>query len=296
LAQAVLARGSCWFHFGKTCVSKASSKPRTMALESFVPVMLGTVAAPAPPTGTLRGSAAAHIPQQTGWSLAAPGAAMVACSALAMGRRIDRKSAVIARRFFGDASPASPVVKKKAESYSDLEDKWLGAADLGFDPLNLSISEGFFDKVNSSQQAVYYNYRESEVKHGRFAMTGFLAIFCEGADRDAVLNQVGVLSAQDNLDGTLGLDEVQGSVLLTGLGLQALAEYSKQRKEEDDDFTSVEYDPARCPGDLGFDPLKFLPTIGNDLKGAHNIEVNLGRLAMIGLTSFLFREFLIKDL
>jgi len=183
--------------------------------------------------------------------------------------------------------------QKKPESYRDLEDKWLGSADLGFDPLNLSISEGFFDKANSSQQAVYYNYRESEVKHGRFAMVGFLAIFCEGADRDAVLNQIGMVNAQDNLDGTLGLDEVQGPVLLLGLATQALAEYSKQRKEDDDDFTSVEYQPDRCPGDLGFDPL----SLGKgDISGVHNIEVNAGRLAMIGLTSFLFREFLIKDL
>jgi len=266
-----------------------------MALESFVPAMFETVAAPAPPTGLLCGSAAAQVPQQTAWSLAAPGAAMVACSALAIGRRSDRKSAVIARRFFGDASPtpAPPVVKRKVESYKELEDRWIGSADLGFDPLTLSISKGFFDRANACQQAVYYNYRESEVKHGRFAMVGFLAIFCEGADRDAVLNQVGFVNAQDNLDGTLGLDEVQGPVLLVGLGVQALAEYSKQRKEEDDDFTSVEYQPDRCPGDLGFDPLSLG---GGDLKGVHNIEVNTGRLAMIGLTSFLFKEFLIKDL
>jgi hypothetical protein len=264
-----------------------------MALESFVPAMLGTAAAPAPPTRVLRGSAV-QAPHEAAWSLAAPGAAVVACSALAIGRRSDRKSAVIARRFFGGDSPtpAPPVVKKKVESYTELEDRWIGSADLGFDPLNLSISDGFFDKADSSQQAVYYNYRESEVKHGRFAMVGFLAIFCEAADRDAVLNQIGVVSAQDNLDGTLGLDEVQGPVLLLGLATQALAEYSKQRKEEDDDFTSVEYQPDRCPGDLGFDPLSFG---GGDLKGVHNIEVNTGRLAMIGLTSFLFREFLIKD-
>jgi len=266
-----------------------------MALESFVPAMFGMGDAPAPPAGLLRGSATPQIPQHnTAWSLAAPGAAVVACSALAMGRRSDRKSAVVARRFFGSsATPAPPVVKKKAESYQELEDKWLGSADLGFDPLNLSISEGFFDKANASQQAVYYNYRESEVKHGRFAMVGFLAIFCEGADRDAVLNQIGVVSAQDNLDGTLGLDEVQAPVLILGLGLQAFAEYSKQRKEDDDDFTSVEYDPDRCPGDLGFDPVSLG---GDDLKGKHNIEVNTGRLAMLGLTGFLLREFIIKDL
>merc|ERR1712008_200053 len=129
------------------------------------------------------------------------------------------------------------------------------------------------------------------------AMVGFLAIFCESADRDAVLNQIGAVSAQDNLDGTLGLDEVQGSVLLVGLGVQALAEYSEE--EDDDDFTSVEYTPDRCPGDLGFDPLSLCAVSnpnGFELKGVHNIEVNTGRLAMIGLTSFLLKEFVIKDL
>jgi hypothetical protein len=217
-----------------------------------------------------------------------------------MGRQRERKLAGgVARRFFSDGAAAAPVVAKKVDSYKDLDDKWIGSADLDFDPLNLSISEGFFDNANKSQQAVYYNYRESEVKHGRFAMVGFLAIFCESADRDAVLNQIGAVSAQDNLDGTLGLDEVQGPVLVVGLGLQALAEYSKQRKEDDDDFTSVEYTPDRCPGDLGFDPLNLCAVSnpnGFELKGVHNIEVNTGRLAMIGLTSFLFKEFLIKDL
>jgi len=266
-----------------------------MALESFVPAVLGTTAAKAPPSVLLRGSAVQASHEAT-WSLAAPTATMVACGALAMSRRSDRKSALVARRFFSGSPAPAPPVSKKVESYSELDDKWIGSADLGFDPLNLSISEGFFDKANASQQAVYYNYRESEVKHGRFAMVGFLAIFCESADRDAVLNQVGIVSAQDNLDGTLGLDEVQGPVLLLGLAVQALAEYSKQRKEDDDDFTSVEYQPDRCPGDLGFDPLTLGTGPSADLKGVHNIEVNTGRLAMIGLTAFLFREFLVKDL
>lgn len=268
-----------------------------MALESFVPAMLGTTAASAPPPVLLRGSSV-QVPHETTWSLAAPTAAVVACSALAMARRGDRKSALVARRFFdaSTAKAAAPPVSKKVESYTELEDKWLGSADLGFDPLNLSVSSGFFDKANKSQQAVYYNYRESEVKHGRFAMVAFLAIFCESADRDAVLNQIGAVSAQDNLDGTLGLDEVQGPVLLVGLGVQALAEYSKQRKEADDDFTSVEYEPNRCPGDLGFDPLGLGTGPNADRKGVHNIEVNTGRLAMIGITAFLFKEFLVKDL
>ena len=71
--------------------------------------------------------------------------------------------------------------------------------------------------------------------------------------------------------------------------LQAFAEYSKQRKEDNDDFASAEHDPNRCPGDLGFDPLSFGK---DDLKGKHNIEVNTGRLAMLGLTGFLLRQLL----
>ena len=69
--------------------------------------------------------------------------------------------------------------------------------------------------------------------------------------------------------------------------LQAFAEYSKQRKEDNDDFASAEHDPDRCLGELSFDPMSFG---GDDLKGKYNIEVNTGRLAMLGLTSFLLRQ------
>ena len=110
-----------------------------------------------------------------------------------------------------------------------------------FDPLNVSISAGTFDKTVKDKEAVYYNYRESEVKHGRFAMAAFLAIFFESADRSAVLHQLGQVKIEDKLDGTLGLDEVQAPVLLIGLGIQALAEYNLQRTKENGDFSSVEY-------------------------------------------------------
>jgi len=265
----------------------------SMALESFVPAMLSTTAAQAPVPVPVRGWES-QAPQEAAWSLAAPTAAVVACNALTVGRRRCRKSAVVARRFFDSPTAATSSVKK-VESYKDLDDKWIDSADLGFDPLNVSITAGTFDGANKSPQAIYYNYRESEVKHGRFAMVGFLAIFCEAADRSAVLSQLG-LGSEDSLDGTLGLDEVQAPVLLAGLGVQALAEYNKQSNEADDDWKSVEYTPDRCPGDLDFDPLSLGKGPKADVKGLHNIEVNTGRLAMIGLTSFLFKEFLIKDL
>merc|ERR1719444_779127 len=181
------------------------------------------------------------------------GAACV-CAGLAAQRRTQRGSAA-QRRFFGGAP-----VPAKPQSYADFQDPWLGGADLGFDPLKLAVgSGGVFDTAPSAvPQTTYYNYRESEVKHGRFAMTAFLAIFFEEADRGAVARQLGFPGAVDNLDGTLGLDEVQGPLLLVGLGYQALAEYNLQKSEDDGDFLSVEYKKNRCPGDLGFDPIGVL--------------------------------------
>merc|ERR1712083_333999 len=116
--------------------------------------------------------------------------------------------------------------------------------------------------------------------------------FAESADRSALFNQLGFAGAEDNL----GLDEVQAPVLLVGIGYQALAEYNLQRQEDDGDFLSVEYKKDRLPGDLGFDPLGLASSPTADKVGLHNIEVNTGRLAMIGITSFLFREFVAKDL
>jgi hypothetical protein len=247
-----------------------------MAL-TFVPALFDT-AAPAP--ALLRGAAAQAPPAAS--SLVTPSVAMLVCGAVAVVGKRSRKTTGTARR-------AGPV-----KSYKEFSDPWLGSADLGFDPLNLSISSGTFDRTNKDPQAIYYNYRESEVKHGRFAMAAFLAIFFEEADRSAVLHQLGQVKFEDKLDGTLGLDEVQAPVLLAGLALQAGAEFNLQRTKEDGDFSAVEYKKERCPGDLGFDPLGLGK--GESKKGLHNIEVNLGRLAMIGLTAFLVKEFIVKDL
>lgn len=216
----------------------------------------------------------------------------LAAIAFAVGRPQSRPTATTRQFFGGDSAPPSPV---KATSYKDFNDPFLGSADFGFDPLNLAIQGGTFDAAASAvPETEYYNYRESEVKHGRFAMGAFLAIFAEEADRGALLKQIGVAGAQDNLDGTLGLDEVQLPVLLIGIGIQALAEYNLQQSEDDGNFLSVEYDRNRMPGDLGFDPLNFQGN--NDKVVLHNTEINLGRLAMIGVTSYLFREFVAKDL
>merc|ERR1719337_358667 len=148
---------------------------------------------------------------------------------VAMSRK--QRSPSVSRRFFGGES--APPAPKKADSYKDFSDPWLGSADLGFDPLNVAVGSVFDKGTAVVPETTYYNYRESEVKHGRFAMAAFLAIFFEQADRGALLQQLGVSGAVDNLDATLGLDEVQAPVLIIGLGAQALAEYSKQSKEDD---------------------------------------------------------------
>jgi len=230
-------------------------------------------------------------------SLLTAASALALAAAMARGRKSSAKTKMV-RHFFGDSAPAPPPPKpKKAESYKDFVDPWLGSADFGFDPLNLAVSGGIFDTAATAvPETTYYNYRESEVKHGRFAMIAFLAIFAESADRGALLKQLGVAGAQDNLDGTLGLDEVQLPVLVVGIGAQALAEYSLQRKEDDGNFLSVEYNRDRQPGDLGFDPLGLVAGPGADKVATHNLEVNVGRLAMIGVTAFLFKEFVAKDL
>jgi len=264
-----------------------------MELTAFVPLQATSPSQAIGAATSLRGAAAQDAPlarENSVSGLLAPLGVACACFGLSAQRRSLR----------GDArrqSSARSSTQAVAKSYKDFSDPWLQNADFGFDPLNLAVGKGVFDTASTAvAETAYYNYRESEVKHGRFAMTAFLAIFFEEADRGAVLNQMGVPGATDNLDGTLGLDEVQGPVLAVGLGLQALAEYNLQSSEDDGNFFSVEYDRNRCPGDLGFDPLDMQR--GNEGSKAylHNVEVNTGRLAMIGVTSFLIKEFALKDL
>merc|ERR1719430_737182 len=264
-----------------------------MELATFVPLAAGGSSLAPGRVASLRGTAAEAPPagpsEASGLGLLAP--LGITCAGLGLAKQ---RGVATQRRFFGGGS--APPPPKVASSYKDYADPWLGSADLGFDPLNLSTGSGIFDTAATAvPETTYYNYRESEVKHGRFAMAAFLAIFFEAADRGAVLKQLGVASAQDTLDATLGLDEVQGPVLILGLGVQALAEFNLQKSETDGNFLSVEYNRDRCPGDPGFDPLGLTTGPGANKVGVHNVEVNLGRLAMIGLTSFLVREFALKQ-
>merc|ERR1719343_785955 len=248
------------------------------ASTAFVPsVFTRSGPGPAGDAAALRGTPEARAQESGSTGLGAAVAPLgIALMGLAVMTKRQQRSPSVSRQFFGGVGAPAP---KKIESYKDYEDPWLGSADLGFDPLNVAIGSVFDKGTAVVPETTYYNYRESEVKHGRFAMAAFLAIFFEEADRQALFQQLGFSDAVDNLDATLGLDELQAPVFLIAIGAQALAEYSKQRKENDGSFLTVEYEKGRCPGDLGFDPLGF--NQGN-LLGLHNLEVNLGRLAMIG--------------
>jgi len=275
------------------------------ASTSFVPALF-TSSSPDGQVAALRGTAGGSTSSSSsresaaGFGVAAPlGIALLGLAAMSRNQR----SPAVSRQFFSGTS--APV--KEVKSYKDYKDPWLnksswttgflGTADLNFDPLNFATGIVFDKGTSVAPATTYYNYRESEVKHGRFAMAAFLAIFFEDVDREALFQQLGFSGAVDNLDATLGLDQGQGPVLLLGIGAQALAEYSKQRKENDGSFLSVEYDMNRCPGDLGFDPLAFGKNRSpEEFISLHNGEVNMGRLAMIGVTAFLYKEFLVKDL
>jgi len=262
---------------------------RSAALASAAVLLTGASAfvgssAPSQESRLLRGSKVGATPSAQAPSSSSVLPTGIAAAALVFGVSSSRRKQGSIVRFAAG----------KASSYKEFKDPWLGSADFGFDPLNVAVGSGIFDKGEKAvPETTYYNYRESEVKHGRFAMIAFLAIFAESADRGALLAQLGQAGAVDRLDGTLGLDEVQAPVLAIGLGIQALAEFNLQKSEDDGDILSVQYKKERIPGNLGFDPLGLGK--GDSVKDLHNTEINAGRLAMIGITSFLLKEFVVKD-
>ena len=74
------------------------------------------------------------------------------------------------------------------------------------------------------------------------------------------------------MDGFVGLDEVL-SVLLIGIGFQALAEYKLLQTEDDGNFFCVEHDRNRMPGDLALTPRNFQGN--NDKVVLHNAESSI---------------------
>eukprot|EP00448_Togula_jolla_P020193 CAMPEP_0170589640 /NCGR_PEP_ID=MMETSP0224-20130122/11452_1 /TAXON_ID=285029 /ORGANISM="Togula jolla, Strain CCCM 725" /LENGTH=126 /DNA_ID=CAMNT_0010913399 /DNA_START=43 /DNA_END=420 /DNA_ORIENTATION=+ len=101
---------------------------------AFVPAAIGQRDTGA--SSQLRGAAAVAGEGQTQSSLGAMVPVSMGALALAAYSQGRRRTTATRRRFFGDAPASAP---KKAESYKDFADPWLGSADLGFDPLNLAV-------------------------------------------------------------------------------------------------------------------------------------------------------------
>jgi len=178
-------------------------------------------------------------------------------------------------------------------------DPFIREADAGFDPLNYALGKGLFDGgPKAVPGTVYYNFRESEIKHCRFAMLSSLGILFERGRYETV-EQLGLATGADELtpaqiDALPGVPDWFFPVII---GIQFLAEYYNQQNETDGDFLSVEYRKDRCPGDLNFDPLNFQglsSAFGKDIVWLHNAELKHARIAMVAVTVYLFRELVLE--
>jgi len=215
-----------------------------------------------------------------------------------MGRHTNRTS----RRA---AAPSKPVAVpflpepeyRKTNGGPGFGDPFIREADAGFDPANYAMGVGLFDAgPKAVPGTAYYNFRESEIKHCRFAMLASLGVFFERG-RYETLEQFGFPVEQLSPAEVDALPGVPAWFFPVIIGIQFLAEYYNQQNENDGDFLSVEYVKERCPGDLGFDPLNFKglsAAFGKDLVHLHNAELKHGRLAMVGVTVYLFRELVLE--
>lgn len=154
------------------------------------------------------------------------------------------------------------------------------AGDYGFDPMNYANTE-----------ELLYFYMESEVKHGRLAMlasAGWIAAeLSTGEKAPSLLN--GHLFDLPNL----------AAVVMT-FGLWSWLEhiqYPAQYLEHTPNSGRYNYqhyeDGPYAAGNYEFDPLNLYNVLGNDAAGRkamRSIEINHGRFAMVGLTSWVLFE------
>jgi len=155
------------------------------------------------------------------------------------------------------------------------------AGNVGFDPLGLASSE---EQLN--------DYREAEIKHARLAMLAAIGWpISELEDRDiaSYFNIPSVLDDGDRVPSILngGLDRIDPRFWGFCLGMSAAIDMygiSKARREAPDYF----------PGNLGFDPMNLFPP---DMEGRENMklaEIKHGRVAMLGVTGYVFEEYFTK--
>lgn len=137
------------------------------------------------------------------------------------------------------------------------------------------------------------------MKHGRLAMLASVGWLTSEELQGALARRFG-------LPDDLAPGELAPSLVNGGLGnlpqwflpavfmVSAWIELAPQLQGNRDELLKYKVSEDRVPGDLGFDPLAFLPTLegmGYPLKRLHNAEVKHGRAAMIAITAFVAQEF-----
>jgi len=294
--------------------------PKALAIAASAPLALGASSGTEAFVPGLRGVAGVGDATRTGWQVidqGAPVAREAGASALshgifaigvvATGAALRKRQAARTSLRAGASTQGKPVAVpflpepeyRKTNGGPGFGDPFIREADAGFDPLNYALGKGLFDAgPKAVPGTAYYNFRESEIKHARFAMLASLGIFFERG-RYETFEQLGLASGPDALT-TEEIDALPGVpdwFFPAIIGIQFLAEYYNQQNETDGDFLSVEYKKDRCPGDLNFDPLNFKglsAAFGKDLVHLHNAELKHGRLAMVAVTIYLFRELVVE--
>ena len=148
---------------------------------------------------------------------------------------------------------------------------------------------GFFDPLGLSEGVSFgrvRTWREAELKHGRVAMLAAL-----GFPLAELFHPL--FGGQVNVPSVVAFQEtpLQDLWLLVVPAL-ALLEAASARSFKDPSFPGnwwlIRED--RAPGDLGFDPLRLMPSDPVQRERMQSMELNNGRLAMIAIAGMVAQE------
>jgi len=160
------------------------------------------------------------------------------------------------------------------------------AGDCGFDPMGYCKTE-----------ELQYFYLESEVKHGRLAMLACLGWV--GAELNQGSNLASGGRAPNLLNGELfdWQNLIPTLVIFAGWSYFEHQVYPSQYIEHTPNNGKYNYqhymDGPYVAGNLDFDPLNLYKALGDDAggrKAMRELEVQHGRTAMLGLTSWVLLE------
>jgi len=165
--------------------------------------------------------------------------------------------------------------------------------DYGFDPLNLGSEETFVP------------FREAEIKHGRLAMLAAVAWPLQEILHPIIVDVMrgSGIAAKDVMAETNGfspsllnggLEQLEVAPgLMLAIYMASVLELKDLKAREAQGLKFNEYDKAKLPGDLSFDPFRITRDLPREEK-VEFLEKELlnGRLAMIAITCYVAEEVL----